>query len=107
LGGVTLGDYVVVEVGSVIESGGTEIGEGCVIQVGSKIGSGAKLGKNCTVSSRSVIAPGEVVPDATVIYSNGQRRPDRRRVIETRKIGLVKQINVVRKMIRNDPDKFK
>jgi dynactin-6 len=45
LGGVTLGDYVVVEVGSVIESGGTEIGEGCVIQVGSKIGSGAKLGK--------------------------------------------------------------
>jgi dynactin-6 len=44
-GGVILGDYVVVEVGSTIESGDTEIGEGTIIQVGSRIGSGAKIGK--------------------------------------------------------------
>lgn len=44
-GGVSLGDYVLVEAGSVVEAGGTEIGEGSVIQVGSKIGSGAKIGK--------------------------------------------------------------
>lgn len=125
LGGVTLGDYVVVEVGSIIEPGGTEIGEGTTIQIGSKIGRGAKLGKvwpyypfprvgrgthslqNCTVTPRSVIAPGEVVPDCTVVYSNGQRRIDKRRVLETKNINLVKQINIARKMIRSDPDKFK
>lgn len=44
-GGVALGEYVVVEAGSVIEAGGTDIGEGTVIQVGSRIGSGAKIGK--------------------------------------------------------------
>lgn len=46
-GGVALGDYVVVEAGSLVESGGTDVGEGTVIQVGSKIGSGAKIGKVC------------------------------------------------------------
>lgn len=44
-GGVSLGDYVLVEAGSVVEAGGTEIGEGSVIQVGSRIGSGARIGK--------------------------------------------------------------
>lgn len=44
-GGVVLGDYVQVEVGVVIETGGTDIGEGTLIQVGSKIGKGAKVGK--------------------------------------------------------------
>lgn len=44
-GGVSLGDYVLIEAGSVVEAGGTEIGEGSVIQVGSKIGGGAKIGK--------------------------------------------------------------
>jgi dynactin-6 len=44
-GGVAMGDYVVVDVGSVIEGGGTDIGEGTTIQIGSRIGSGAKIGK--------------------------------------------------------------
>jgi dynactin-6 len=44
-GGVNLGDYVIVEAGSIVEAGGTEIGEGSIIQVGSRIGSGAKIGK--------------------------------------------------------------
>lgn len=44
-GGVVLGDYVVVEVGSRVEAGETEIGEGSTLHVGSRIGSGAKIGK--------------------------------------------------------------
>ena len=44
-GGVSVGDYVVIEVGSYVEAGGTEIGEGTIIQVGCEIGSGAKIGK--------------------------------------------------------------
>lgn len=52
-GGVVLGDYVIVEVGSRIEAGDTEIGEGTTVQVGSRIGSGAKIGKVRRSSSRS------------------------------------------------------
>ncbi|KAK5987738.1 Dynactin subunit 6-like protein [Cladobotryum mycophilum] len=106
-GGVTLGDYVLVEVGSVIEAGGTEIGEGSVIQVGSRIGSGAKIGKNCTISHMSVIANGEEIPDWTVVYSNGTRRVDKRGATDLRKLGMVKQITILRKMIPSNPDKFK
>lgn len=46
-GGVSLGDYVMVEAGSVVECGGTEIGEGTILQIGSRICSGAKIGKVC------------------------------------------------------------
>ncbi|KAJ6438941.1 trimeric LpxA-like protein [Purpureocillium lavendulum] len=123
-GGVALGDYVIVEVGTVVESGNTEIGEGTTVQVGSRIGSGAKVGKvckravcqrshelmalkHCTISSMSVIAPGEIIPDSTTVYSNGLRRTDKRDVGELRKLGIVKQISVLRKMIPSNPDKFK
>jgi dynactin-6 len=44
-GGITLGDYVIVEAGATVEPGGTEISEGTFIQVGSTIGRGAKVGK--------------------------------------------------------------
>ncbi|TQV94932.1 Trimeric LpxA-like protein [Cordyceps javanica] len=50
-GGVAVGDYVQIEVGSIIESGGTEIGEGCLVQIGSKIGSGTKIGSVCLLTS--------------------------------------------------------
>lgn len=106
-GGVALGDYVVVEVGTVIEAGDTEIGEGTTLQVGCKIGSGAKIGRDCTITHRSIIAPGEVLPDHTVVYSDGLRRLDNRGVTDMRKLGLVKQIAVLKKMIPSNPDKFK
>ncbi|CAH0015074.1 unnamed protein product [Clonostachys rhizophaga] len=106
-GGITLGDYVIVEAGATVEPGGTEISEGTFIQVGSTIGRGAKVGKNCTISPKSVVRPGEVLPDNTVVFSNGQRRTDRRRVIDVRKVALLKQINVTRKMIRSEPDRFR
>lgn len=48
--GVTLGDYVTVEVGAAIEAGDTVIGDGTVVGVGSKVGRGAVIGK---VSYRS------------------------------------------------------
>ena len=44
-GGVSIGDYVMIEVGTVIEAGATDIEEGCTIQVGCRIGSGARIGK--------------------------------------------------------------
>lgn len=106
-GGVVLGDYVVVEACSVIEAGDTDIGEGTTLHAGSRIGSGAKIGKHCTVSSMSTIPPGDVIADCTTVFSNGLRRKDSRAVAEMRKLGIVKQIAVLRKMIPSNPDKFK
>ncbi|KAK2594678.1 hypothetical protein QQS21_007587 [Conoideocrella luteorostrata] len=106
-GGVVLGDYVVVEVGTIIESGDTEVGEGTALQVGCRIGSGAKIGRHCTITHKSVIAPGEQLPDHTVVYSDGMRRLDSRGVTDLRKLGLVKQVAVVKMMIPSNPEKFK
>lgn len=44
-GGVTIGDYCVIEVAAMIEAGGTELGEGCIIGTAAKVGRGAILGK--------------------------------------------------------------
>lgn len=55
----------------------------------------------------SEVAPGEVLPDFTVVYANGSKRFDRRGVSEMRKLGMLKQINTLKKMIPNNPDKFK
>lgn len=71
------------------------------------LGLETKNPQNCTITPRSVIAPGEIVPDCTVVYSNGRRRVDKRRILETKNVNIVKQINIVRKMIRSDQDKFK
>ncbi len=49
-GSVTLADYVTVEVGAVIETGGTTVGEGSVVGVQCRVESGASIGK---VSRRS------------------------------------------------------
>ncbi|KAK3692327.1 trimeric LpxA-like protein [Podospora appendiculata] len=104
--GVTLGDYVTVEVGASIETGDTVVGEGTNIGVGSKIGGGAVVGKHCTLTPYTVVAAGDVIPDYTVIYSNGLRRQDRRGVAELRNKGQARQIEVLKRMIPSSPAKF-
>ncbi|KPM34740.1 hypothetical protein AK830_g11828 [Neonectria ditissima] len=106
-GGVALADYVIIEAGCVVEAGNTEIGEGSIIQAGSKIGSGAKIGKNCTITPMSTVAPGTVLFDGTVLFSGGLKRIDHREFSDQKKLGVVKQLTVLRKMIRSNPDKFK
>ncbi|KAI0133646.1 trimeric LpxA-like protein [Xylariales sp. AK1849] len=105
--GVILEDYVTVEVAAIIESGETTIGEGCLIGIGARIGKGAQLGKHCTVTAKSAIQPGEVVPDYTVIYSNGTRRIDSRGVNELKNKAQARQIEVLRRLISSNPAKFK
>ncbi|KAK4157069.1 trimeric LpxA-like protein [Chaetomidium leptoderma] len=103
---VTLGDYVIVEVGAAIEAGETVIGEGTVVGVGARVGAGAVVGKHCTLTPHTEIAAGEVVPDFTVVYSNGMRRTDKRGAAELRNKGLARQIDVLRRMIPSNPAKF-
>lgn len=102
---VTLEDYVTVEVGATIEAGETHIGEGTVLGVGCTVGRGTVIGKYCTITPRSVLQPGERVPDFTVVYSN-MRRPDKRGVVALRNKGQTRQIEVLRRMIPSNPAKF-
>jgi dynactin-6 len=53
-----------------------------------------------------VIAPGEIVPDFTVVYGYSQRRIDKSG-IEDLKLKLVaRQVDVLRKLIPSNPAKF-
>ncbi|KAK3316282.1 trimeric LpxA-like protein [Apodospora peruviana] len=104
--GVTLGDYVTVEVAASIEAGDTVVGEGTVLGVGARIGTGAVIGKHCTLTPHTIVAAGDVIPDFTVIYSNGTRRTDRRGVADLRNKGQARQIEVLRRMIPSNPAKF-
>jgi dynactin-6 len=47
-----------------------------------------------------------VVPDYTVVFSNGMRRTDKRGVAELKNKGLARQIDVLRRMIPSNPAKF-
>ncbi|KAJ3525671.1 hypothetical protein NM208_g11539 [Fusarium decemcellulare] len=106
-GGIALADYVTIEAGSIVEAGGTEIGEGSLIQAGANIGSGCRIGKNCTITQMSSLVPGTILPDNTVVFSNGTRRVDRREISDQKKLALIKQLAILRKMIPSNPDKFK
>ncbi|KAL2140361.1 hypothetical protein VTI28DRAFT_3890 [Corynascus sepedonium] len=103
---VTLADYVTVEVGAAVEAGDTVIGEGTVVGVGAKVGAGAVIGKHCTLTPHTEIAAGEVLPDYTVVYSNGMRRADKRGMAELKNKGLARQIDVLRRIIPSNPAKF-
>ncbi|KAI1326531.1 trimeric LpxA-like protein [Xylariaceae sp. FL0255] len=104
--GVEIGDYSTIEVGVIIESGGTMIGEGCQIGVGCRIGKGAKIGKHCVLTPKTVIEPFETIPDFTVVHSNGMRRVDKRGFAELRNKAQTRQIEVLRKLIPSNPAKF-
>lgn len=62
--------------------------------------------QHCILTPQSVIPPGEVVPDFTVIYSNGTRRMDKRGVIDLKNKAQARQIEVLRKLIPSNPAKF-
>ena len=55
--------------------------------------------QNCTITPRSVILPGEEIPDFTVVYSNGLRRLDKRDLGDMRLRAQVRQVNVLRGLI--------
>lgn len=64
------------------------------------------VAKHCTFTPQTVIQPGEVVPDFTVIYSNGIRRSDKRGVTELKNKAQARQIEILRRLIPSHPGKF-
>lgn len=64
------------------------------------------MGQNCTLTAYTVIKAGEVVPDNTVVYSNGLRRTDRRGVEVLKQKAQARQIDVLRRLIPSKPEKF-
>lgn len=64
------------------------------------------MAKHCTLTPHSVIQPWEIVPDFTVVYSNGTRRTDKRGVTELKNKAQARQIEVLRRLIPSNPAKF-
>lgn len=64
------------------------------------------LSQHCTLTANSTVAAGEIIPDYTVIYSNGLRRVDRRGVSDLKNKAQARQIDVLRRMIPSNPAKF-
>jgi len=67
-GSVTLGDCVTVEVGAVVETGGTAVGEGTIVGVACRVGRGASIGKVCA-SRRGERRPGWVADGAAALHA--------------------------------------
>ncbi|RKF59947.1 Dynactin subunit 6 [Erysiphe neolycopersici] len=88
---------VMVETGAIVEA--SRIGEGSVIEINSKIGKGAILGKYCKIGPFCEVADGEVIPSYTVIFGTGQRRLDQSGAEAIKVKMLLKQIEVLKKLI--------
>ncbi|CAK7270217.1 hypothetical protein SEPCBS119000_003975 [Sporothrix epigloea] len=104
-GSVTLGDYVSVETGAVIEAGAA-VGQGSVVGARSQVGSGAVIGRYCTLAPQTRIPAGEKVPDYTVVFGQQRRRDGRMGASETRHQLQTLKIEVLRKLIPSVPEKY-
>lgn len=62
--------------------------------------------QHCTLTAKASVAAGEAVPDFTVVYGNGQRRTDRRDIAELKEKAMLREIEVLRRLIPSNPAKF-
>ncbi|RDW94659.1 trimeric LpxA-like protein [Coleophoma crateriformis] len=102
--GVVIENGVVVEIGAIVEA--SRIGEGSLIEVNAKVGKGAVLGKHCKIGPLCTVAEGEVLPDFTVVFGNGQRRIDSSGAQELKLKMVGRQVEVLRKLIPSNLAKF-
>lgn len=111
-----------VEVGAVVEA--KRIGDGCVIEINTRIGKGAVLGKvclvhfpvlesgsdamsqHCKIGPLCTVADGEILPDFTVLYGHNSRRVDRSGAEEQKMKMVMRQVEILRKLIPSNVAKF-
>ncbi|KAK5703657.1 hypothetical protein LTR17_021933 [Elasticomyces elasticus] len=101
---VTIGDYVNIETGAVVEA--KSVGDGTTVEVNAVVGKGAVLGRWCKIAPLERVAAGEVLEDFTVVYGDGQRRIDKttkkhKEVRDLKKEAQVKAVQVISTMIPN------
>ena len=70
-----IGDYVLIEAGCRIAA--KEIGDDCVIESAVILEEGSVIGNGCRICAGERISRNQAVTDGTVIFGNGQRRPDK------------------------------
>ena len=98
-GGVTLSKHVTINLGATVEA--RFVGEGSTIEAGATIGRDSVIGKYCKVVHLSVLPPGTVLPDYTVVYGNNQWRREKGTLEELRKKTQEKRGKVLRKLVPN------
>ena len=67
--GTTLGPYVLVESGAVVEA--TLVGASSIIESGARLGKGSKVGAGCKICSGVEVGEDVVIEDGMVAYGNG------------------------------------
>nr|POE74764.1 interferon-induced gtp-binding protein mx2 [Quercus suber] len=107
---VVIGENVSVETGAVIEA--REVGNGSVVEVNARLGRGTMLGQWSKIAPLEFVADGEVVKDFEVIYSDGKRRidttvRDNTEILEARRVGHDKMMDVLRTLIVDGGPKWR
>lgn len=62
--------------------------------------------KHCKIGPLCEIAPGEIVPDFTVVYGHGSRRVDNSGIEDLKMKMVARQVEVLRKLIPSNLAKF-
>lgn len=70
-----IGDYVLIEAGCSIRA--KQVGDDCVIESAVVLEEDSVVGNGCRICAGERIGRGQVVPDGTVVFGNGQQRVDR------------------------------
>ncbi|KAL6712284.1 hypothetical protein ACN47E_000161 [Coniothyrium glycines] len=107
--GVVLGRNVVVESNAIVEA--AEVGEGSVIEVGAVLCKGCMVGRFCTITASSIIPPGTILADFTVVYNGSEQRVDktlkmRPEILDQKTAVHEKQLEMFRKLIANNLAKW-
>lgn len=74
--GLSLGDDCLVESGAEVRA--SRVGRGCRVEPKARLGAGCEVGDHCVVGSGVEIAPGERLPDRSVVVCVDGRRVVRR-----------------------------
>ena len=108
-GDILIGDYVSIEAGARIEA--SSIGDGSTVEVNCVVGKGAVMGKDCKLTALNELKAGEVLPDFTIVYGDGQRRIDQTiknhpEIGSARKLGQEKTVALLQRLIPSTASKW-
>eukprot|EP00919_Chromeraceae_sp_WS-2016_P073421 GHVR01173632.1.p1 GENE.GHVR01173632.1~~GHVR01173632.1.p1 ORF type:complete len:315 (-),score=79.95 GHVR01173632.1:354-1298(-) len=97
-GKMVIGNYNIIEVGSKITDVDS-IGNSNVFETKCEIHEGAKIGNGCTVGVLSIVPPGEVMEDESVIYGTNSVKGSEPGALEQHELLLARHVEILREIL--------